>query len=273
MKGRKSITLPADRHCARPRFRWLQIILIALAIPFTSTGFAKSGPLDDIWIGDHAQPPINLYIARTQLTRDPADVRIHALKTWLDHVARRASVSFQLRPASAERWQVELTQEPDSCALANARLPDREQSAHWLLPVLRDSLAIVGRADDPFQGDVDALLRQADGAIGAASGIYRVTLEQRGIRYIPVDDQGAIIQMIDMGRLRFGLLVGSAALTHTGPGHIRILGKIADIDFWFSCSRLMEPERVGRLRQALELGESERLRLEFLSLWARRPAP
>ncbi|MQP63773.1 hypothetical protein GE253_00285 [Niveispirillum sp. SYP-B3756] len=247
--------------------------MITLATICPSPGFAKSGPLDGVWIGDHEQSPINLYIARTQLTRDPADGRVQALKTWLTQVARQASVSFQLRPASAERWQVQLTQEPDSCALANARLPDREQSAHWLLPVLRDSLVIVGRADDPYQGDVDALLRLADGAIGAASGIYRVTLEQRGIRYIPVDDQGAIIQMIDMGRLRFGLLVGSAAQTHTGPGRIRILGKIADMDFWFSCSRLMEQERVARLRKALEREESERLRLEFLALWARRPAP
>jgi ABC-type amino acid transport substrate-binding protein len=224
------------------------------------------GPL----IGAVNRPVVALYIARTPLTRDPADERITALKAWLVQVANQAGVDFILRAASVERWQAQLDHDANSCALANARLPEREYSAHWLKPVLRDSLVIIGRTADPFQGDLNELLRQADGKIGAASGIYRRTLQERGIHYVSVDDQGAIIQMIDAGRLRFGLVADSAAQTQTGPLQVRILAKLEDVDFWFSCSYLMRQERADRLRKALDMESSEKLRREFLALWNRR---
>lgn len=275
MQGKQSITvdtIASDKagHWRARCDRWFKSILILFSLAFACPALAEQGPLEGTLVGKPNHPQVAIYIAKTQLTRDPEDERIIALKAWLDHVARHSDVAFILRPASVERWQAELDQTPDSCALASARLPEREKSAYWLKPVLRDTLVIVGRQNDPFQGDLAQLLSQADGTIGAASGIYRVTLQQRGIRFIPVDDQGAIIQMVDAGRLRFGLVIGSAMQTQAGTSNVRVLGSLMDVDFWFSCSYRMAPERVEKLRQALALEGSEKLRREFLTLWARR---
>jgi hypothetical protein len=269
MRGKQSIAWHAGMHWKRRRGGWLYATLIPLIIALTFPVSAEQASLEGALIGKGDRPLVALYIAKTQLTRDPADDRILALKAWLAHVADHANVDFLLRPASVERWQAQLDHEPNSCALANARLPERESTAHWLKPVLRDSLVIVGRESDPFQGDLNTLLREADGVIGAASGIYRRALQRRGVRFIPVDDQGAIIHMIGTGRLRFGLVVGSAAKTQTGPVTLRVLGTLAETEFWFSCSYKMTQERADRLRQALDLESSEKLRREFLTLWAR----
>ncbi len=274
MKGKHNIAPQADRPSRLRRIGWRQIgsiLLTTLAV--ASSVLAEHTSPEGTVIGRDTRPSITLYIAKTQWTRRaPEDKRIDALTAWLTHVADQADVNFVLRPVSVERWQAQLVNEPDSCALANARLPERERTANWLLPVFSDSLVIISKADDPFQGDLDTLLRQADGTIAAASGIYRQLLAQHGTGYIPVDDQAAIIQMINAGRIRFGLISGNLAHAQMEPNPVRIVGKLTDTEFWFSCSRLMATSRTAQLRKALAMDSSERLRQAFLTSQTSHPA-
>lgn len=180
---------------------------------------------------------------------------------WLAYIAERAAVRLQIQPASFDRRVADMAHKTNHCVLGHDRVPSREAGALWLAPMGQDRILFIARRDDPFNGDIDALMSVLPDHVAAPSGIYRELLALRDIPHVAVDDQRSLARMVEAGRVRFGMLIGATLETaEVRSMALRVVAAMPPLDFWFACSRDLPPALAGRLTNALTSENAQRLR-------------
>jgi len=256
---------------ASPRRRpalLLPLLVLTLALVCVRTP-AKA---IDEEIGPEGAPRITLMVPLTPLLVDEQKQLLPPVRRWLTHVAEHSGIRMRMQPGSFDRRLAETTRYPDSCTLGMARLPEREKLLNWLSVIRRDRVIFIAQRDDPFQGSMAELLREADNRIAAPSGLYRPILDRQGVRYYPVDDQRALARMVALGRIRFGIvLAGTLESPDIKPLGLRAVAEMEPLEYWFTCSRDLPASLSLRLAKVLRGAEAEMVRRLALGE-ARQPA-
>ncbi len=188
-----------------------------------------------------------------------------AWDNWLSYIAITAEVNLHIHPIANSPRVEDVMKQPDACSIGYARLPYRELDVHWILEIKHDRMVFVVRRSDPFQGSLADLLKEANGHLGAPSGIYRNILESRGIKHVVIDDHSKLARMVEKGEPRFGLLIGGSLDTPDIKAmSIRPVAELPNVGFWFACSRTMPSDILKRITAAATSKTSERLHHEAI---------
>ncbi len=245
---------------ASPRRR-PALLLPLLALSLALVCARSPATAVDEEFGPEGTPRITLMVPLTPLLVDENKQLLPPVRRWLTHVAEHSGIRIRIRPGSFDRRLAETTRYPDSCTLGMARLPEREKLANWFSVIRRDRVIFIARGDDPFQGGMTELLREADNRIAAPSGLYRPILDRQGVRYYPVDDQRALARMVALGRIRFGIVpAGTLESPDIQPLGLRAVAEMEPLEYWFACSRALPASLSLRLARVLRGEDAEILR-------------
>lgn len=239
-------------------------LLLAVWLLVTMMGGARAD--EAVTYGADGSPPIILMVSISPTILDTHGYPQPVLGRWLAHIADKARVRLLIRPHTGSGPLEDLMREADTCSLGYARLPAREQTVHWLFEVKRDRLVFVTRQADPFVGSLTALLPQISGQLGAPSGLYRTILDNRGIRYVVINDQRQLARMVGSGDPRFGLLIGGSLSTpEIRSLNLRVVAELPEVGTWLACSRTMPEDVRRRLEMVLRTQQARQLHREALS--------